>query len=210
MLENKWLKQIFYFLLSCYTFLWSPSGQKFWSCPCYLSPSFFPWNHSSIHYDQAVWIWLSWHGFYGQITLFCKVLTCQLSTHHLVGSLTYIHCWNISFSGLPWHHKLLILSYHSSSSFSISIVPQSSVFFFFSPLFLSLVISRPMALDACRMLMTPKFIQFWPFLSVPDSYIQSSTRRLFLDSISNLIFLQHENGNAVLCPTLCGPMGFPR
>ena len=137
MLENKWLKQIFYFLLSCYTFLWSPSGQKFWSCPCYLSPSFFPWDHSSTHYDQAMWIWLSWHGFYGQITLFCKVLTCQLSTHHLVGSLTYIHCWNISFSGLPWHHKLLILPYHSSSSFSISIVPQSSVLFFFPSLSLS-------------------------------------------------------------------------
>ena len=88
-LENKWLKQIFYFLLSCYTFLWSPSGQNFWSCPGYLS-LFFPWNHSSIHYDQAMWIWLNWYGFYDQVILFCKVLTCQLSTHHLVGSLIVI------------------------------------------------------------------------------------------------------------------------
>ena len=46
--------------------------------------------------------------------------------HSSFSWISYSHCWNISCSGLPWHHKFLILSYHSSSSFPISIVPQSS------------------------------------------------------------------------------------
>jgi len=46
--------------------------------------------------------------------------------HSSFSWISYSHCWNISVSGLLWHHKLLILSYHSSSSFPISIVPQSS------------------------------------------------------------------------------------
>lgn len=37
-----------------------------------------------------------------------------------------ILCWNISFSKLPRHHWLLILSYHSSSSFLISFLPLPS------------------------------------------------------------------------------------